>query len=518
MKKNILLTSLLLCLILFWSACTGKYLDFNTDSTGGATDEEVGRDGYAVNATLLGMGDFVVPTAVHLNQFAEVLAGGNLGGYFASINPGFNGNTISTFNHNDQWTRPAFNDVIPQVSIRWNDMRTRTENPVLLAVSDVLRVMAIVRVTDMYGPIPYSKIGINGSLTAPYDTQEDVYKLMFEQLESAIEVLTANRTNNFTPLADNVFRGNVMNWIRLANSMKLRMALRISNVNATLAQQMAEAAVNHEIGVMYTNAHNALKPVVATNPIFMQAHDWSDERVSADIVSFMNGFNDPRRERFFTPATFVGGGFIGMRSGVIIPSTGSGTANFSNINITRDTPIMWMNAAEVSFLKAEGALRGWNMGGSAEGFYNEGIILSFDQWGASGAGQYILDNTSRPATYSDPLGSFSATSPASHITIMWDESATMETNLERIITQKWIAMFPLGVEAWSTYRRTGFPRLMPAIANNSGGVITPTTGGARRLPFPQSEYLENATNMWNAINTDLGGQDNMGTNVWWARR
>jgi hypothetical protein len=517
MKKNILLTSLLLCSILFWLACTGRYLDFNTDSTGGATDEEVERKGYAVNATLLGMGDFVVPTAVHLNQFVEVLAGGNLGGYFASINPGFNGNTISTFNHNDQWTRPAFNDVIPPVFIRWNDMRERTDNPVLLAVSDILKVMAIVRITDIYGPVPYSQIGLDGALTAAYDSQEQVYSQMFSELENAIEVLTANRTNTFTPLADNVFGGNVVNWVRLANSMKLRMAMRISNVNATLAQQQAEAAVNHEIGVMYTNAHNAFRPVVAVNPIFMQAHNWGDERISADITSFMNGFNDPRRAYFFTPATFDGGGFIGMRSGVTIPPTASGTTNFSNINIAANTPVMWMNVAEVNFLRAEGALRGWNMGGTAENFYNAGIRLSFDQWGASGVEQYIVDNTSTPAAYQDPLGNFSSPAPTSHITIMWDESAAMETNLERIITQKWIAMFPLGVEAWSTYRRTGYPRLMPALTNNSGGTVNPAQG-ARRLPFPQTEYEENAANLHYAIGNYLGGADNMGINVWWARR
>ena len=519
MKKNIF-TYCFLAFMLLWSAsCTGRFEEFNRDPSG-ATDEEVGRMGYAINSILLGMGDWVVPTQVHQNQFIEVLAGGNLGGYFASVQDGFNGSTISTFNSNDHWTSPGFNAVIPPVFIAWNDLRERTDNPVLLAVSDILRVMAVVRVTDIYGPIPYSQIGVDGALTAVYDSQEAVYRRMFQELSSAIETLTANSTSNFTPLADNVFRGNIVSWVRLANSMKLRMAMRISNADATLARQMAEAAVNHEIGVMTSNAHNAFRPVVASNPLFTQTHEWNDERISADLTSVMNGFNDPRRERMFTVSTFGGditNGFIGMRSGVHIPPRDiSGTANFSNLNMTSNAPVMWMNAAEVSFLKAEGALRGWNMGGTAEQFYNEGIRLSFEQWGALGYAQYILDDTSTPIAYVDPLGLFSFTGMPSNITIMWYDNDSFERNLERIITQKWIAIFPLGLEAWSTYRRTGFPRLMPAVLNNSGGIVD-SARGARRLPFPQRESLENLTNLQHAISNYLGGPDNMGTDVWWAR-
>ena len=87
--------------------------------------------------------------------------------------------------------------------------------------------------------------------------------------------------------------------------------------------------------------------------------------------------------------------------------------------------------------------------------------------------------------------------------------------MERIITQKWLANFPLGQEAWAEYRRTGYPKLMPVVVNNSGGTVN-TERGARRLAYPQEEHLNNLTNYNDAVQM-LGGADNMGTDVWWAK-
>ena len=174
-----------------------------------------------------------------------------------------------------------------------------------------------------------------------------------------------------------------------------------------------------------------------------------------------------------------------------------------------------MNAAEVAFLRAEGALRGWSMGGTAKEFYEQGVRLSFAQWEVQGADAYLADETSTPALYTDPAGLNSYTGATSSITIAWDDEATEETNLERIITQKWLANFPLGQEAWSEYRRTGYPKLMPIVVNNSGGIVS-TERGARRLPYPQEERTNNLANYTSAVGL-LGGPDNMATDVWWAK-
>ncbi len=177
-----------------------------------------------------------------------------------------------------------------------------------------------------------------------------------------------------------------------------------------------------------------------------------------------------------------------------------------------------MAASEVSFLKAEGALRGWNMGGTPSGFYNEGIALSFDLNGVSGSlGNYANDATSTEAPYID-LASATNNLPAgspylSKITIKWDDGATYQQKLERIITQKWLGLWPDGEEAWAEFRRTNYPVLMPVVVNNSQGTIS-TTDFIRRLPFSQDEYNNNKAEVTKAV-TLLNGPDNGGTRLWW---
>ena len=114
------------------------------------------------------------------------------------------------------------------------------------------------------------------------------------------------------------------------------------------------------------------------------------------------------------------------------------------------------------------------------------------------------------------MGEYTAAAPMSDTPIAWEVGDTediAERNLERIITQKWIAIFPLGIEAWSEYRRTGYPRLLPVVENKSGGSVN-SQYGMRRIPYPVEEYTENPVHLQEAI-TMLGGRDNGGTRVWW---
>lgn len=519
---------LLIWAIIGFAACTDKYDDYNKSKTG-ATEEEMGRDGYILRSYLLTMQNWVVPTDVNACQFIECLMGGTFGGYLADSNDGFNNRNFSTYAPENHWIKVAFNDIIPKIITNHSYIKNATDDPIPIAVSDIIKVIAIQRITDIYGPIPYSRIGEDGKLNAPYDSQESIYKKMIEELDAAIITLTEHRTENFSSKADLVYRGNVENWIRLGNSIKLRMAIRMADVNPTLAQAKAEEAVNHEVGTMRSNTDNALMVVTNTNPFrkIMYEYNEGDSRVSADITSYMNGYNDPRRDKYFTKSTFttsgITNGFHGFRSGIMIPGIAE-IKQYANMNVATDSKILWMNAAESAFLKAEGALRGWNMGtpsisGSsvAEGFYKMGISLSFDQWGSAGANEYTEDATSIPQVYKDPLGTFSYIGTTSNITIKWDASASTEKNLERIITQKWIANFPLGIEAWSEFRRTGYPKLMKVERNNSGGKVD-SDRMARRLPYPQEEYTENGTNVSIAVSQYLKGTDNMGTDIWWAKK
>ena len=239
--------------------------------------------------------------------------------------------------------------------------------------------------------------------------------------------------------------------------------------------------------------------------------------MGADIVNYMNGYKDPRREKMLLPNE--DGVYAGIRIGSDISSKTAAVAKYSNLVVASDTPVLWLNAAEVSFLMAEYELR-WGSETSARQYYEEGIRLSFEEKGASGADKYIADAESTPETYRDPLGGYSVDKKQSDITIAWESEGEFDRNLERIITQKWIAIFPLGVEAWSEYRRTGYPRLLPAPQDKSGGTVD-LEHHARRLTYPIEEYQMNNANLQEAIaildsesQGDRSG-DIMGTRLWW---
>lgn len=120
-----------------------------------------------------------------------------------------------------------------------------------------------------------------------------------------------------------------------------------------------------------------------------------------------------------------------------------------------------------------------------------------------------------PAAYADPAGTNTYSGALSGITIAWDENATTEQKQERIITQKWIADWLLGNEAWADWRRTGYPILIPATdtGNKSNGSVD-SAKGARRMPYPSDEYVNNAKNISDAVATMLHGADNMSTRLW----
>jgi hypothetical protein len=517
MKKNKLIYKTLLIILAatLVQACTGNFDEINRKPYE-VTGEEMERDGYNIGASLIGLQNIVIPSQENLHQFVEGLACGEFAGYVAAINPWGEG-CFATYNPPANWNRAPFNDLLTGVYPHYNQLHAITDDPVALALAKLYRVATMHRLTDMYGPIPYSKVGAGDALTSEYDSQESVYQNMMTDLNGVIDVLTQNRYADagYYGKFDNVYNGSIENWARFANSLKLRMAIRMVYASPTQAKQAAEEAVAHTIGVIVSNASNAFLKVVK-NPWDLQVNQWNDARAGADILTFMNGYDDPRRAVCFTVSGF--GGYVGMRGGMIA----SGKAQLepcSKPNVSGPSePMLWMNAAEVAFLRAEGALRGWNMGGSAEGFYNEGITLSFQQHGvANAAAAYIANNTATPAAYTYPLGGTSYNfSPGTSITIKWDDADSDERKLERIITQKWIAIFPLGNEGWAEFRRTGYPKLAPVVTNNSGGAV-PAGQFIKRLAFPDTEYQRNADNVRAAVGM-LGGADSQGTKLWWDKK
>ncbi len=240
--------------------------------------------------------------------------------------------------------------------------------------------------------------------------------------------------------------------------------------------------------------------------------NWGDCAMSADMESILKGYEDPRLEKYFLPATNpkIKGEYKGIRLGTGVDR--EIYANSSALNVTVSTPPVLLSPAEVYFLRAEGALRGWDMKGTAKELYEKGVTASFDQYGISGASTY-LTSTALPAKYEDKIVPANSHDAVNLVTPAWVESDNNEVKLQKIMTQKWIAMFPDGSPAWTDYRRTGYPKLFPVVKNNSQGIVS-TELGPRRLPFPSSEAVDNATNYADGV-SKLGGADNAGTRLWW---
>lgn len=523
MKKYVLNRLLIGSLLVGTVSCTGKYLDINTNPY---EPGDLIEDDYALGSAMSNLASTVISADVNTAQFTDCLLGCPLGGYFAESNAGWE-NTISNFDAKNDWTRVLMNSdkIIPVLYSNLATVKQVSEltgNPVPYAIAQIIKVAAMNRVTDTYGPIPYSHLGASNNVVVPYDSQEQVYDQFFDELNDAITTLTENKDEKLVASADYVYSGDVQKWIKFANSLKLRLAIRIAYVKPDKAREMAESAITQEFGVIESNEDNAAWHYFGTiaNPLYTAInYNSKDNRVAADIICFMNGYKDPRRASYFEESSWEGGGYIGIRRCIDRKQMEAYFTQYSAIKMSASDAVQWMNAAEVAFLRAEGkAVFNFNMGGEAKQFYEDGIRLSFEQWGATGLDTYLGDSKSIPESYVDPSGLNSVESNPTDITIAWDESASLAEKQERIITQKWIANWVIGHEAWCDYRRTGFPKLFPATSagNRSGGVVD-NVKGARRMPYPSEEYTSNTANVEYARDHYLGGLDNMATDVWWAK-
>ncbi len=505
------------------SSCTSRFEELNTNSTG-FTNEQLEQDFNHVRGLFGPMINNVYTyDPAWQTQLQQNLIGDVYSGYMMPPTP-FASN-INNMNYAlvDGWNNFPWSIAYTQVmsnALRVKQ-RAETEYPQFYAWSLIIKVEAMHRLTDIYGPIVYSAFGTEDALI-PYDSQEAVYMKFFEELDIAVDELTTRVNNGETSAFGDtdftLYSGNYSQWVKFANSLRLRLAVRISKVNPGLAKTEAEKAVSHPIGVMTSNTDNAVVNSASfSHPLITINSGWNDIRMGAPMESILVGYEDPRVSTYFEPSEVVAGEYKGIRNGIDIAAKAD-YVTFSPLGeVINTNQITWMTAAEVYFLRAEGVLRGWDMQGTASDLYESGVRTSFAQHGAANVDTYLADDTKVPAPYVDPnnaTNNVDADSPyLGTATVMWDDALDNEAKLEKIITQKWIAMFPDGQEAWSEFRRTGYPKLFPVVINNSGGLIS-TEEFIRRINFVRSEYDGNPEGVQTGVN-HLNGPDNGGTRLWW---
>mgnify|MGYP000470657196 CR=1 FL=1 len=349
---------------------------------------------------------------------------GQYGGYFATTAP-WNGTNFGTFNPSADWVSVPYKDMFTEFYPNFQTVKESTGGSgYIYAWASILRVGVMIRVADIYGPIPYSEMG-KGEFQVAYDDVKTLYHNMISDLTRSIEVLSAFVQENAgkeVPVAeyDIIYNGDFSKWIKYANSLKLRMAVRIaSNTEDTeyAKQIMAEAI---EGGVIESNGDNAFFPAMPYNP-FEIASGWGDLAINATLSAYMTGYSDPRISKYMSTATSYRD-YRGVRMGISDTSKAveGSAARYSKPAFTADSPMPVFYAAETYFLKAEAALQGWIAGGdaAAKSYYEQGIQMSMSQYGVE-IGDY-LSSTVVPQGYTDRLNSKNNISFTSVPSVAWE--------------------------------------------------------------------------------------------------
>lgn len=407
----------------------------------------------------------------------------------------------------------------------------------LIAIGDIMYILIMQRVTDMYGDVPYSQANkaLEGIKYPVYDPQRDIYIAMLNDLEQAILKLDATRA---APSADLIYKGNINKWKRFGYSLLLRLAMRLTKAEPALAQQWAEKASAG--GTLLSVADNAMVPTDATNyssqngtSIALRTlSDYREVRWSKTLIDQMIATDDPRLNVISEvpqaglannlnaslpgnsdPVVQMGlpngydllGGSTDIRNSPGYPGpSGTGTdlaalGKYSRpvtaVYLKLDEPNFIMTYAEVELLLSEASLRGWKISGDAAQHYANGVSGAFESMS-----QLDVQATITPAKIADYL----LRHPL--------EIQNRERALEMINTQYWLATGTTFnfIETWFNWKRSGYPLLKPVNypGNNTGATIP------RRMIYLSTEILNNTDNYKSAV-ARLEGGDLMTSRVWW---
>lgn len=353
-----------------------------------------------------------------------------------------------------------------------------------LIVAKILKAYFIWHITDRWGDIPYSE-ALKGSanFTPAYDTQESIYNALFQLLDEANGTPVIGTLSN-----DIVYGGNMTRWKKLANTIRLLMALRLSKVNPDKGKLEFNNAL--AAGVMTSNADNFVYKHLADennwsywyDEIEVDSREWW--ALTKGLVDKMKPVNDPRLPVYGDPNR-TNGEYVGQLFG---DTQDFDTEKYSLLGEAirkPDSQIHLVTYAQLLFAKAEAAKLLWINGGDseAEANYKMAIEQSLLQWTGSSAGAAAF--LTQPGIAYNPA-----------------------TAIEQIATQRWVHLFMHGYEAWAEWRRTGFPNDLVSPA----GAAVP-----RRQIYVEAERFNNTTHYNEAVQRQFGGQESLYGRIWWDK-
>ncbi|SFG02648.1 SusD/RagB family nutrient-binding outer membrane lipoprotein [Pontibacter chinhatensis] len=352
------------------------------------------------------------------------------------------------------------------------------------AVAKILKAYYFWNITDRWGDVPFSQaLKGNANFTPAYDTQESIYNNLFILLNEANEQIVTGSISN-----DIVYGGDMERWRKLSNTIRLLMALRISEVNPSKGKEEFNKAL--AAGIMTSNADNFVFKHLAleVNENYWYSQISLQNRLtwwslSENLVNTLKATADPRLPVFAN--TNDADEYAGLRFG---SPNGGDPLKYSTLGEQlwqQDAPVYLVTYAQALFAKAEASKRGWIEGGDAEAEanYNEAIKQSIAQWTGS-------------------------TTEAADYLANAEVAYNPDTALEQIATQRYIHLFMHGYEAWAEWRRTGYPNNLVS----PEGKDVPT-----RLMYTATEAANNTANYNEALQRQFGGTDGLYGKVWWDK-
>jgi hypothetical protein len=349
-----------------------------------------------------------------------------------------------------------------------------------LAIIEILEVYAWSVLVNTFGNVPYTQSMDINNVQAGYEDDAEIYADLVKRLNAAIAALNVD-SDAFYEL-DLYYGGDAANWIKFANSLKLRFGITLADVDPANGKKIAEEAAPHvftssaeETKLNYTaNAPTA-------NPVYDNLRQRDDNVGSNTLVDFMNANADPRLNEFLQPAGSGpnAGKYVGGIYGA--PNNYASYAQPSNFLRNPRLPGFLISYTEVAFLLAEAKMRGFNVPGAAKDYYNKAVTSSIvSDWGgtAAEAAAYLA----RPNVAFDPAN--------------WKKS---------IGTQKWLALYNQPVEGWKEWRRLDFPVLKKPTQAISEIPL--------RFPYPFTEQNLNSAN-YKAAAAAMGG-DEVTSKIFW---
>lgn len=390
----------------------------------------------------------------------------------------------------------------------------------LEGVAKILKAYFFQRTTDVWGDIPYTEAlkGDEDELSPKYDTQQSIYMDLIAEIKDAV-VMLADADGEQLAKCDLIYGGDVDAWRKFGNSLLLRIYMRMSGADAATAQAGIEAVVASGI-YMQSNADNATMQLDGTKPyrngLMESLETRTDQGSSKTMIDLLLSMNDPRlpiyaqdidddygKGQYDGPDTI----FVGQINGDSGAGPKQSTISLLGVPIAYDpkAPYQIFDYADVCFILAEAAVKGWNAGGTAQSWYEAGIKASLEQWSELALNSPMAQFKDAAEITADEIDEY-----LQGDLVKYDAAKGME----QIATQRWIALFPNGVQAYSVYRRTGYPKVIETYELPE--TAYPGLGVPLRFPYPTDEEARNSEN---CLAAKAGITDDMyGKPVWWDVR